>query len=207
MNSLIDYVAFVPNILTNKDCDTVVDWYNENINLEYKSEIGGGENENPIISDYRTSSTIAVPLDSSVDHILASSINKTLLAYIETLNTQYILKDNGTWVDHLPLKLQSEPFQINRYDEGEEYKWHSDQGYNYLKKRGMFTRQFSIVVYLNDDFDGGETEFQFTSVKPQKGACLIFPSNFMYSHCARPVKNGVKYSCASWLAPLIEEDA
>jgi predicted 2-oxoglutarate/Fe(II)-dependent dioxygenase YbiX len=205
MYSLIDYVAFVPNILTNEECDTVIDWYNQNIDLEYKSQTGDGGVEEGVVSDYRTSSTLAVPLDSSIDDILALSINKTLLAYIETLNTQYTLKDNGTWTKHLPLKLQSEPFQINRYGEGEEYKWHSDQGYNYKNQTGMFTRQFSIVVYLNDDFEGGETEFQFTSVKPQKGACLIFPSNFMFNHCARPVYNGVKYSCASWLAPLIEE--
>jgi len=205
MHSLIDYVAFVPNVLSNVECDTVVDWYNKNIDKEFRSEIGDGTKKGKV-SDYRTSTTLAVPLDSEIDDILALSINKTLLAYIETLNTQYKLKDDGTWSSYLPSKLESEKFQINRYDENQEYKWHTDQGYNYLKKTGTFTRQFSAVVYLNDDFDGGETEFQFISVKPQKGACLIFPSNFMYSHCARPVRNGVKYSVASWLAPLIEED-
>jgi len=203
MHSLIDYVAFVPNILSHDDCDTVIDWYNKNIDKEYVSVIGDGETK---VSDHRTSTTLGVPLDSKVDNILSNSINKTLLEYIEYLNTQYKLKDDECWANHLPKKLRSEEFQINRYDENQEYKWHTDQGYNYLEEEGIFTRQFSIVVYLNDDFDGGETEFQFTSVKPQKGACLIFPSNFMYSHCARPVKNGVKYSCASWLAPLIEKD-
>jgi len=205
MHSLIDYVAFVPNVLGNVECDTVIDWYQENIDKEYRSRTGDGDKISEV-SDYRTSNTLAVPLDSEIDDILALSINKTLLAYIETLNTQYKLKDDECWANYLPEKLKSEEFQINRYDENQEYKWHTDQGYNYLKKEGMFTRQFSIVVYLNDDFEGGETEFQFASVKPQKGACLIFPSNFMYSHCARPVRNGVKYSCASWLAPLIEED-
>jgi len=205
MHSLIDYVAFVPNILSYEDCDTVIDWYNDNIDQEYRSKTGDSF-ERQEVSEYRTSTTLAVPLDSKIDNILSLSINKTLLAYIDTLNTQYKLKDDECWANHLPEKLQSEEFQINRYSETQEYKWHTDQGYNYIKKTGMFTRQFSIVVYLNDDFDGGETEFQFTSVKPQKGACLIFPSNFMYSHCARPVKNGVKYSVASWLAPLIGED-
>ena len=205
MHSLIDYVAFVPNILSHDACDTVIDWYNKNIDEEYQSETGDGF-EKGKVSDYRTSTTLAVPLGSEIDNILALSINKTLLAYIETLNTQYKLKDNDCWAHHLPKKLKSEDFQINRYDENQEYKWHTDQGYDYRKKTGMFTRQFSIVVYLNDDFDGGETEFQFAKFTPKKGACLIFPSNFMFSHCARPVKNGVKYSCASWLAPLIEED-
>jgi len=207
MHSLIDYVAFVPNILSSEDCDTVIDWYDNNIDQEYTSKTGDSDdNEDYGISEYRTSTSLAVSLDTKVDNILSSAVNKTLLAYIETLNTKYILKDNDSWIRHLPERMKSEQFQINRYDENQEYKWHSDQGYNYKRETGIFMRQFSVVVYLNDDFDGGETEFQFTKVKPQKGACLIFPSNFMFNHCARPVKNGVKYSCASWLAPLIEED-
>jgi len=205
MHSLIDYVAFVPNVLGSSECDTVIDWYNNNIDQEYRSITGDGDKESKI-SDYRTSTTLAVPVDSEIDDILALSINKSLLAYIEHLKFQYKLKDDECWANHLPEKLKSEEFQINRYDENQEYKWHTDQGYNYINETGNFMRQFSIVVYLNDDFDGGETEFQFTKIIPQRGACLIFPSNFMYTHCARPVRNGVKYSCASWLAPLIEED-
>ena len=205
MHSLIDYVAFVPNVLSHEDCDTVVDWYNKNIDKEYKSTIVE-DGETGKVSDYRTSTTLSVLVDSEIDNILSLSVNKTLLAYIETLNIQYKLKDNDCWANYLPENLKSENFQINRYDENQEYKWHVDQDYDYLKKLLMSARQFSIVMYLNDDFDGGETEFQFAKFEPQKGACLIFPSNFMYSHCARPVKNGVKYSVASWLAPLIEED-
>ena len=204
MYNLIDYVAFVPNVLSHEQCDIVIDWCNKNTKKEYRSKTGDGDDAE--ITNNRTSTTLAVPLDSEIDNILALSINKTLLAYIETLNTNYKLKDNETWLNHLPEKLESEPFQINRYGESQEYKWHTDQGYNYRNEVGIFMRQFSVVVYLNDDFDGGETEFQFAKITPQKGACLIFPSNFMFSHCARPIKNGVKYSCASWLAPKIEED-
>lgn len=205
MHSLIDYVAFVPNVLSYQDCDIVVDWYNENIDNEYRSETSDGV-DSDMISDYRTSTSLTVPLDSQIDTILASSVNKTFLAYIEVLNTSYLLKDNQTWSKYIPLKFKSEQYQINRYDKNQEYKWHVDQLYDYFLKTKEYPRFFSIVLYLNDDFDGGETEFQFAKYTPQKGACLIFPSNFMYSHCARPVKNGVKYSCASWLAPLIEED-
>jgi predicted 2-oxoglutarate/Fe(II)-dependent dioxygenase YbiX len=206
MHSLIDYVALVPNALSDEDCDTVVNWYKENIDKETRSEVGDS-GKDIMVSSHRTSTAMQVPLDSKIDNILGSSINKTLLAYINTLNTQYKLKDGFLWAYFLPEKLQSEQFEILRYGENQQYKWHTDQGYNYKTQTGIFVRQFSIVVYLNDDFEGGETEFQFTKVTPQKGACLIFPSNFMFSHCSQPVKNGVKYACASWLAPLIEEDA
>jgi len=199
MHSLIDYVAFVPNVLSDEKCDTVIEWYNNNLDIEFKSLVANG-----VESKSRTSFSIEVPEKSEIDSILSESINKTLLAYIQSISN-YPLKDDWSWVSILPKKMQSEFFIINKYEVGQEFTWHTDQGYD-LKLPQTFSRQFSIVVYLNDDFDGGETEFQFAKFKPQKGSCLIFPSNFMYSHCARPVKNGVKYSVASWLAPLIEED-
>lgn len=201
MNSLVDYVAFVPNVLSYEDCDTIIDWYNENIDKETQSGMNLGD-----VNNHRTSSSLSVPIETQIDIKLSSAIDNTLLIYIQTLNEKCKLKDSLQWINYLPQKLISENFSINRYAETQEYKWHIDEGDDYFREMGMFTRKFSIVLYLNDDFDGGETEFQFAKVKPQKGACLIFPSNFMYIHCARPVKNGVKYSVASWLAPLIEED-
>ena len=143
---------------------------------------------------------------SKIDEILSKTVKTTILSYVENLNVQYELKDNATWGKYLPSNLKSEKFIVNKYSESQEYKWHIDQIYNNKLEDSSLPRLFSVVIYLNDNFDGGETQFQFTSVKPQKGACLIFPSNFMFSHCARPVKNGVKYSVASWLAPLDEED-
>lgn len=206
MYSLNDYVAFVPNVLSAEECDNIINWYNDNLDKEFRSLTGDSDSKS--VSHIRTSNSIMVPLKSKIDLILATAINKTILAYIQTIDTKYKLKDGRSWTRNLPEKLKSEIFIINRYDKDQEYKWHIDRGYDGYSEEDHPARhrEFSVVIYLNDNFEGGETEFQFTSVKPQKGACLIFPSNFMYSHCARPVKNGVKYSCASWLAPLIEED-
>ena len=38
------------------------------------------------------------------------------------------------------------------------------------------TRTFlTFIIYLNDDFEGGETRFDEGIIKPQKGAAIIFP--------------------------------
>jgi prolyl 4-hydroxylase len=48
------------------------------------------------------------------------------------------------------------------------------------------------MVYLNDDFAGGDTEFMDgPSVRPQKGAALLFLHPVL--HQGAPVRSGRKY--------------
>jgi hypothetical protein len=83
--------------------------------------------------------------------------------------------------------------QIVRYRPGGHYDLHSDTG------PSTRNRYFSVVCYLNDDFDGGRTTFPSLdySATPAAGTALVFPSN--YSHCAEPVVSGEKYVVVSWV--------
>lgn len=198
MNSLLDYAILVRNVLSDSDCDKIIEWYNDNLDQEFRSMVFGDVNgESP---DYRSSYSMCIPLGSEIDNIMAQGVNAALWGYITTVNENIPLKDNWAWSHFLPHRLKTEPFTMNKYEEGGEYKWHTDQGYD-LNDLTTFSRCFSVVMYCNDDFEGGETAFQFAEIKPEKGACMVFPSNFMYSHCSLPVKKGVKYSCASWASP------
>ena len=49
-------------------------------------------------------------------------------------------------------------------------------------------RVLILMVYLNDDFNGGETVFPIfnDSVKPKKGGILLFPPMWMYLHRGNP---------------------
>ncbi len=49
----------------------------------------------------------------------------------------------------------------------------------------------TFLMYLNDDFHGGETEFPWQKIKPMRGSALIFPHRL--SHQGAPVISGVKY--------------
>jgi hypothetical protein len=57
------------------------------------------------------------------------------------------------------------------------------------------------LVYLNDDFDGGELEFEHFNIKikPPKNSLIIFPSNWPYSHRSNPIINGKKYALRCFL--------
>ena len=60
-------------------------------------------------------------------------------------------------------------------------------------------RMLILMVYLNDDFGGGETVFPHfgDSIKPKKGSILMFPPMWMYLHRGNPPrspsKRGAKY--------------
>jgi predicted 2-oxoglutarate/Fe(II)-dependent dioxygenase YbiX len=54
----------------------------------------------------------------------------------------------------------------------------------------------SCVIYLNDDYEGGEIEFcNFDiKVKPVKNSMVLFPSNYPYMHTAHQVHSGTRYA-------------
>jgi len=91
-----------------------------------------------------------------------------------------------------------EPLQVTKYDESDYYNWHVDQGQN---TRTIY-RILSFVLYLNNDFEGGFTEFSFNKYKPQPGQVLIFPSSFLYPHCGTKVLSGNKKIITTWITNL-----
>jgi prolyl 4-hydroxylase len=99
----------------------------------------------------------------------------------------------------------AEPCTILHYQAGQFYKRHID---NILLasrfqevEQGIPTRDISIVGYLNDDFEGGETYFdrQDLKVTPTAGSVLVFPAYFTHPHESLPVRQGQKYAFTSWL--------
>jgi predicted 2-oxoglutarate/Fe(II)-dependent dioxygenase YbiX len=87
-----------------------------------------------------------------------------------------------------------EEFNVLRYQTGEEYHAHYDGG-------TASKRAISPILYLNDDYTGGEIEFvnYDIKIKPKAGMFLIFPANFAFRHVAHPVKTGTKYAIVTWL--------
>ena len=63
------------------------------------------------------------------------------------------------------------------------------------------TRQISVITYLNDVVDGGETNFTDIGrkVRPKKRRTLLFPSSFLFMHSGEPPISGPKYIIVSWL--------
>ena len=75
------------------------------------------------------------------------------------------------------------------------HAWHYENG-DVSNSR----RTFVVQIYLNDDFDGGETEFLYQNKreKASAGDVLVFPCQFTHVHRGNPPINGDKYLVTSW---------
>ena len=85
-----------------------------------------------------------------------------------------------------------------KYSTGGEYKAHTDHFTTAI-------RHLSIIINLNDDYEGGDLVFTnqkgeiIKRFKLGKGSIIFFPSNFMYPHSIEPITKGTRYSIVSWL--------
>lgn len=104
-----------------------------------------------------------------------------------------------------------EPLTILRYAPGQEYKPHHDA---YAGATHDTQRALTALVWLNDDYAGGETEFPRLKLKlrGKTGDALIF-ANLTHAgdphpdalHAGRPVTTGVKWMASRWIRTGIYE--
>lgn len=92
-----------------------------------------------------------------------------------------------------------------RYKAGGHYKNHADSdSYNNEHKLQVKTldRDVSLLLYLNDDYEGGGIKFSKFNYRyqPKKGDLVFFPSDYRYMHEAEKVISGVRYAVVSWSA-------
>jgi len=99
-----------------------------------------------------------------------------------------------------PFMYSEKIYQIDllKYSVGDHYKVHTDQF-------ATAPRQLSIIMNLNDDYEGGELIFtdqkqnEIKTYNLGKGSIVFFPSNFMYPHSIKPITKGTRYSIVAWL--------
>lgn len=85
------------------------------------------------------------------------------------------------------INLDLDHIRLNKYNTGMGMGPHADD-YD-----GSFGLKYSLVTYLNDDYDGGEIDFPEHNlmIKPKSGSLVMFPST--YVHEAKPITSGNKY--------------
>lgn len=162
------------------------------------------------IADLRTPSPAAIELGRRDDEVRNSGQLRLEGDRLLASTNQLLLDQVGRIQDWLLAQYgirftQAEACSILRYGPGEYYKRHVD---NLLlpsrlaeAEQGLPTRDVSIVGYLNEGFEGGETYFdrQDLKVTPRTGGAVVFPSFFTFPHQSLPVLRGCKYSWVTWL--------
>ena len=156
------------------------------------SPVIGPGGKNTVMNNVRTSHQVFL---SEYDHPVVQDIYEKLSNII------------GIDKDHF------EELQVVRYQPGQLYRehwdscWEDDKCSEFLKRGG--NRYATFLLYLNDDFEGGETYFPLRNIKikPKKGKAALFfnldKNNIdkleNSKHAGLPPKNGVKWMCNVWV--------
>tara|TARA_R100000278_G_C5474160_1_gene165671 strand:- start:1433 stop:2047 length:615 start_codon:yes stop_codon:yes gene_type:complete len=104
---------------------------------------------------------------------------------------------------------KGESLQGQRYEKGQYFRTHKDyfEGDTYDKNcLSSGNRTYTFMLYLNDNFDGGTTNFPYLKkeIKPVACKAVVWnnlqnghPNEYM-QHSGEEVKSGVKYIITSW---------
>lgn len=185
----LDYgIHLYENALTKEECRYIID----NLENEIAKNIPGIQWSGAQINDSENNDSVR----NCVDLKYKKEQLGTNMPYSEILKNCYDKVDNALdkclrhyeslW--HLKMHYK-EAFNFVKYLPGKYFKIHGDHG-------PYYTCTVSAVVYLNDDYDGGELEFvrHGLIIKPKAGDIVMFPSNYVYEHASLEVRSGIKYS-------------
>ena len=95
--------------------------------------------------------------------------------------------------------------QMLKYTPGGFYKAHADSD-NFNEAQGQWIKELdrdaSLLIYLNDDYEGGALRFEYFdyTLRPRAGMLVFFPSDSRYLHQALSVTAGRRFAVVSWAA-------
>lgn len=117
--------------------------------------------------------------EANISRLLTNSFRDKILNYCNTHGLTLSWSDN---------------YQILKYGVGQKFDRHIDDHERY-------PRRLSLSYYLNDNYEGGEIEFDNfgVKIKPKKDQLILFPSNYVYSHRVWPVTSGTRYAVVQWM--------
>ncbi|SFJ74173.1 prolyl 4-hydroxylase [Paenibacillus sp. UNC496MF] len=136
------------------------------------------------------------------------------LSDVRTGSGAFLEENENEWVRAIELRLaglmgvpaaHAEPLQILHYRPGEEYRPHLDY---FMAEQVANNRISTLVMYLNDVEEGGETVFPSLrlAVTPKKGNAVYFEYfygdprlNELTLHGGSPVAAGEKWIATQWM--------
>ena len=118
------------------------------------------------------------------------------VAFVDNFSHKHIWKIHNQYLDDNPMadyvtngidKWKAE-YYLRFYDTNDNYDWHVDKGANQ-------SLILSYILYLNDDFIGGNTLIytEKLKVRPKQGSILVFPCGLQTIHKSTRVTQGKKY--------------
>lgn len=197
LSNLTDYIKVV-DLLSESECNYIMNCIQnqEYMSQFYSAKVLDPETAKSIDSPGRTNTQSYVDIGSPLDSFIYSKVSEGYKKWLTAIDNQMA----GLWSLHYR-DVNDSGYQINKYEETQFYDYHID-----ITRNIDVRRVLSMVIYINDDYEGGEIQFPYYSYKPVRGQAILFPSTWLYPHRSRPVNSGTKYSIVTWFLEKDLED-
>lgn len=162
----------------------------------FQNLVFDSQGKSKVDTSVRSSFGCVLDETKEITKILHERINESLLVYKSRVSSFNDIFNFYPVTGGYNTTCYRESIQVLEYHPNQEYKFHHDTSNDLNSKE--YHRIISIVLYLNDEFDGGGTEFIHRTYKPSPGYCLIFPSNWCFPHSGQKVLSGKKRVAVTW---------
>lgn len=189
-------IMIIPDFISEEDCQFLVNYADDKTAVDlsvFDAEKANQTGKLEWETDKKVRDTQSVEYDAD----LAVTFNKLIGHAVSTYINQFY-----------NINLQSaEAVQFLKYGVGGHYTphidgealWHNKDS-NTLEWRKNIERDISILIYLNNEYEGGDLVFpnQSITLNPKAGMLVAFPSNHNFLHGVMPVTKGTRYALVSW---------
>jgi len=168
MNTLSPYIFTVPDFLSPKECQF---WIERTEAGGYEEALVNWGGKQVKITSVRNNERFMLD-----DHALERQMWERVKDYVPQT------------VGNMTACGLNERFRFYKYQPGHRFKPHQDGSYR--RGPGEWS-EYTFMVYLNEDMEGGATNFKDISIKPETGMALIFKHEL--PHEGAKVTAGLKY--------------
>ncbi len=190
-----DFIEVYENAYSPEYCAAVIDYFNHSEEAGYTMTRQSHEGPN-IRKLTKDDSLVFLNGDQTTLNLF------TTVKLSREFNDLFWSKHYKEYADKYAILAELEPHsnpvvKIQKTLPGGGYHiWHCEVN-------GMDSARRILVwtLYLNDDYEGGETEFlyQHKRIKPKTGSLVIWPAGFTHVHRGNPPLSGVKYIVTGWI--------
>ena len=193
------HIGIFENALSDSLCDKIIHHFNSPQSIKRdrrKNQYNPEVNKSPdredrdIVDD--TFTTLFEPdIEDKNSKSLREEVNKSLFQCWEKYSHQYMLHN----YDKAGAGIYISDYKIQKTLPTQGFHhWHCEQTNSGPYRYAVYS------IYLNDSFEGGETEFLYQSLRivPKKGTVAIFPTFYTHIHRGNPPLSGEKYLLTGW---------
>jgi hypothetical protein len=182
---------FIGIFETDYDTQPLIDFFEEQL----ASNVVLPRNSNVVEDKQMTLTNVSSLLENETKITFRTEMMGGFLKdYVDIVQTCYAMYAETYKILH-DFELQALNVAVQKTEPGQGYhRWHCEQAKH-------SHRVAACMMYLNDDFDGGETEFLYQNkrIVPKRGQFLIWPATYTHAHRGNPPLSGKKYITTSWI--------